>query len=67
MEFLIGLIILAIVLSLPIDLYKYEIPDILTNGLILIGLIFHIYFSITKQLIFTDYLVSIFLGSIIGL
>lgn len=67
MDFLIGLIILAIVLSLPIDLYKYEIPDILTNGLILIGLIFHIHFAITKQLLFTDYLVSIFLGSIIGL
>ena len=67
MDFLIGLIIFAIVLSLPIDLYKYEIPDILTNGLILIGLIFHIYFAITKQLLFTDYLVSMFFGSIIGL
>ncbi|MEK9789235.1 MAG: hypothetical protein VW380_02055, partial [Candidatus Woesearchaeota archaeon] len=62
MDFLIGLIIFAIVLSLPIDLYKYEIPDILTNGLILIGLIFHIYFAITTQFLFTDYLVSMFLG-----
>ena len=67
MDFLIGIIILAILLCLPIDLYKYEIPDIISNGLILIGILVHSYLIIYEKILFSDLLISLGFGSFVGL
>tara|TARA_B100000029_G_scaffold506087_1_gene588151 strand:- start:24 stop:794 length:771 start_codon:yes stop_codon:yes gene_type:complete len=67
MDFLIGIIILAILLCLPIDLYKYEIPDVISNGLILIGILVHSYLIIYEKILFSDLLISLGFGSFIGL
>ena len=67
MDFLIGIIILAILLCLPIDLYKYEIPDIISNGLILIGILVHSYLIIYEKILFSELLISLGFGSFVGL